>query len=143
VPTVTVWPIEPSGGDDRYHLSNLAIEEHFFVARNRYMESLDVDQIWDGPVVPLLREILTRFEAEASHHDRLAVTTSVASRSRRSFVMDQRLLRGDVLIATCRSVHVCVDRLAGSATAIPEDLWAAIERLDAVHDDRAHERPGP
>lgn len=102
----------------------------FFEARNGYIVGIDIDDIWHQPVVPLLRELLTRFEAEVIGGADLECLTRVASRSRRSFVMEQSLIdrpTGNVA-ASCRSVHVTVG--PDGAVEIPGDLWSAIERRD-------------
>ncbi len=113
-----------------FHVHNLGIEEIFFRARNEYLGGLDVDDLWHQPVVPQLRELLTRFEAEVAQGASLRCTTVVTSRSRRAFVMEQTLVDADTatVMATCRSVQVAVG--SGAAVEIPDWMWHAIEARD-------------
>lgn len=123
----TVPPVQPNG---QHHISNLGIEEMFFSSRNRYLGLLGIDEMWNGGVVPMVRQLTTRFDAEASSGDSLVVISNVVSRSSRAFVMEQRLTREGEIVATCQSVHVCVDRQVGGATGIPDDLWIAIVEVE-------------
>lgn len=127
---VYVVPVQVA--DTPFHVSNLSIEEMFFTARNRYMTMLDVGDVWGGPVLPMIRELVTRFDAEVSQGDALVVVTHVVSRSARAFVMEQRLELETRVAATCRSVQVCVDGVAGGATTIPNDLWKAIVTMEGI-----------
>lgn len=113
-----------------FHVSNLEIERMFFEARNAYIEGVDIDDVWHQPVVPLLRELLTRFDAEVIGGADLECLTRVTSRTRRSFVMEQSLVdrSSGAVAATCRSVHVTVGD--EGPTEIPAELWGAIERRD-------------
>ncbi len=117
-------PVDTAG----FHVSNLEIERMFFEARNEYLAGIDIDDLWHRPVVPLLRELSTRFESEVVGGADLECATWVSSRSRRSFVMEQWLVdrSSGGVAATCRSVHVTVG--AEGAVEIPDDLWSAIER---------------
>lgn len=121
-------PATAPPGTAGFHVSNLEIERMFFEARNAFVAGIDIDDVWHRPVVPLLREILTRFEAEVVGGADLECATCVSSRSRRSFVMEQWLVDRSTgsVVATCRSVHVTVG--AEGAVEIPADLWSAIER---------------
>lgn len=113
-----------------FHLSNLELERLFFEARNQYIAGVDIDDVWHRPVVPVVRELVTRFESEARGGADLECSTRVTSRSRRAFVMQQSLIDRSTgtVAATCRSVHVTVG--ADGPVEIPTDLWTAIERRD-------------
>lgn len=119
--------IEAGTDNADFHVHNLGIEEIFFTARNEYLGGLDVEDLWHQPVVPQLRELLTRFEAEVAQGTTLECTTMVTSRSRRAFVMEQTLVDAAdaTVMATCRSVQVTV--AAGAAVEIPDALWHAVE----------------
>lgn len=126
VRSAAVTPAETGG----FHVSNLEIERMFFDARNEYIAGVDIADVWHQPVVPLLRELLTRFDAEVAGGADLECITRVTSRSRRSFVMEQSLIDGSTnhVVATCRSVNVTVG--PAGAVEIPDELWSAIERRD-------------
>lgn len=117
------------------HVSNLGIAALLFETRNRYFAQLSVPGgIWEGPVVPLMRELLIRYEGEVSVGTRLQGAVAVTARSRRALTMTERLVdvsSGDPprLVASARSVHVTVDRSAGRTAEVPESLLAAVEDL--------------
>lgn len=117
------------------HLSNLGIAALLFETRNRYFARLAVPGgIWEGPVVPLMRELLIHYEGEVSVGTRLQGAVAVTARSRRALTMTERLVdvtSGDPprLVASARSVHVTVDREAGRTAEVPESLLAAVEAL--------------
>ena len=119
--------VEAATGDAEFHVHNLGVEEIFFTARNQYLLDLGIDDLWHQQVVPQLRELLTLFESEIAQGTSLQCRTTVVSRSRRAFVMEQALRFSETgeVAATCRSVHVTVDE--SGAVDIPEALWAAIE----------------
>lgn len=120
-------PVTLSGASPGFHVSNLEIERIFFEGRNSFLISLDRD-LWHRSVVPQVRELTTRFDAEIDAGRELDCATRVVSRSRRAFVMEQVLVdRTDgTVMASCRSVHVTVG--PSGAVDIPDELWAAIER---------------
>jgi acyl-CoA thioesterase FadM len=114
-----------------HHVANMAIDEIFYDTRNRYLRGLGVEDLWAREVQPQIREALIRFESEAMPGDRLRCATWVSSRSNRAFVIEQSLAVPDGrLVATCRSVWVAVNTVRGGATAIPDDLWAAVEAFE-------------
>jgi acyl-CoA thioesterase FadM len=119
--------VEAATGDAEFHVHNLGVEEIFFTARNEFLLGLGIDDLWHQPVVPQLRELLTLFESEIAQGTSLQCQTTVVSRSRRAFVMEQtlRVSESGGVAATCKSVHVTVDE--SGAVDIPEALWAAIE----------------
>lgn len=127
------WPLPPGDTDSEYHVDNLTIEQWFFHARNEYLVTLGVDNIYARSALPVIRELLSRFESEVEFSDEVVVLTNVVSRSRRALVMEQRLMRSGVAVSTCRSVHVFVDQVQGVATEIPAHVWAAIVRREG-HD---------
>jgi acyl-CoA thioesterase FadM len=122
--------VDVPAGDQGFHVSNLEIERIFFDARNAYLAAIDIDDLWHQPVIPQVRELTTRFDAEVTGGAALTCTTRVVSRSRRAFVMEQQLVdsASATVSATCRSVHVTVG--TEGAVEIPDDLWAAIELYD-------------
>jgi acyl-CoA thioesterase FadM len=126
--TRTTYAVPAQSGG--FHVSNLEIERIFFEARNDFIGGLDIDDVWHQPVVPQVREILTRFDAEVNGGAEIECATRVVSRSRRAFVMEQELVerQSSTVAATCRSVHVTVGN--SGAVEIPDHLWAAIERRD-------------
>ena len=115
-----------------FHVSNLMLDELFFRARNAYIDGLGIEDLWHRDVTPQLKELLIRFESEAMPGEPMQSSVWIASRSRRSFVMEQAIhvVEGHRLVATCRSVHVSVSRSAGGAVEIDPVLWDAIERVE-------------
>lgn len=123
----TTTPVDLPRRDSEFHMSNLEIERIFFEVRNDYLVGLDIDDLWHQPVVPQVRELTTRFDAEVTATE-LDCATRIVSRSRRAFVMEQVLFDRPTgtRLSTCRSVHVTVG--ATGAVEIPAALLSAIER---------------
>jgi acyl-CoA thioesterase FadM len=133
------------GNGPGVHLSNLGVARVLFESRNAFLQSLAVDGgIWSEPVIPLIRELLIRYEAEVMPGAPLRCTIAVVSRSRRAFVMEESVTdisdaTAPRLVATCRGVHVAVDSDKGAPVDIPGMLIDAIESSQGApvpHADR-------
>lgn len=115
------------------HLSNLGVARVLFEARNTFLSSLDIEGgIWNQPVIPMIRELLIRYESEVMPGTPLACRIVVVSRSRRALVMQESIT--DIsdhaalhLVATCRGIHVAVDPARGASVEMPVPLIEAIE----------------
>lgn len=114
------------------HLTNLGVAQVLFVARSAFFLSLDIDGgIWNQPVIPMIRELLIRYESQVMPGIPLACPIAVVSRSRRAFVMEESVIDiSDVasprLIATCRGVHVAVESVRGASAEMPDPLIDAV-----------------
>jgi acyl-CoA thioesterase FadM len=114
------------------HLTNLGVAQVLFEARSAFFLSLDIDGgIWNQPVIPMIRELLIRYESQVMAGVPLACPIAVVSRSRRAFVMEESVMDiSDVgsprLIATCRGVHVAVESARGTSAEMPDPLIEAI-----------------
>ncbi len=123
------------GHDPGTHLSNLGIAALLFETRNRFFAALEVSGgIWQGAVVPIMRELLIRYESETEAGALLQGRVAVTGRSRRSLTMTEHLV--DVTspetprpVATGRSVHVTVDRGVARSVEVPDWLLSAVEKL--------------
>lgn len=114
------------------HLTNLGVAQVLFEARSTFLSSLDIEGgIWNQPVIPMIRELLIRYESEVMPGVPLACRIVVESRSRRAFVMQESVTDvSDVaaprLVATCRGVHVAVESARGASVEMPDPLIEAI-----------------
>lgn len=114
------------------HLTNLGVAQVLFVARSSLFLSLDIEGgIWNQPVIPMIRELLIRYESEVMPGVPLACRSIVVSQSRRAFVMEESI--ADIsdataprLVATCRGVHVAVESARGASVDMPDRLIDAI-----------------
>jgi acyl-CoA thioesterase FadM len=131
-------PAPDEGNGVGVHLSNLGVAQVLFESRNAFWQSLVVDGgIWREPVIPLIRELLIRYEAEVMPGAPLRCTIAVVSRSRRAFVMEESVTdmsdaTAPRLVATCRGVHVAVDSDKGAPVDIPGMLIDAIENCQGA-----------
>jgi acyl-CoA thioesterase FadM len=117
--------------DSEFHLNNLDLEKVFFDSRNAYFQALGIADLWHQPVIPQIRELLTRFEREVASGAQLRCVAHVVSRSERAFVMEQVIECEDgAIVAKCRSVHVGVDSEAGAAVTLPDWLWSAVVEME-------------
>jgi len=111
------------------------VAQVLFEARNRYFERLPVEGgIWFERVIPMIRELMIRYESETAQLAPLRCSVVVVGRSRRSLVMEESVTDlGDPehprLVATARSVHVAVDTQAGGSAEVPASLVALIEQV--------------
>lgn len=120
------------------HLTNLGVAQVLFVARSTFLSGLDIEGgIWNQPVIPMIRELLIRYESEVMAGLPLACRIAVESRSRRAFVMQESVTDvSDVaaprLIATCRGVHVAVESARGASVELPDPLIDAIAKAQGA-----------
>ena len=123
------------GHDGGFHVSNQGIAQIFFESRNRYFDRLPVD--WHDRVIPMIRELLIRFQGEVMAGTPVRCTICVIERAAKVLVVEEAAF--DVSdpvaprpIATARSVHVTVDTEAGRAVDVPQALLDLIEALQGA-----------
>jgi acyl-CoA thioester hydrolase len=134
---VRFYELDPYG-----HVNHGVYLNYFEVARVELLEAL-------GYGLPRLRElgfhivvveVTVRFHAPARAGDRLEVHSRIAQLRRASSTWDQRILRGDELIAT-NVVRAAITDATGRPAPPPPGLGEALRRL---RDDTARSWPdGP
>jgi acyl-CoA thioesterase FadM len=135
-------PDEGHGRD--VHVSNLGIARVLFESRNDYFERLPIEGgVWNAPVIPLIREIVLRYEAEVAAGAPVVGSVAITSRSRRSFVMEESMTdlsdpEAPRLIASGRSVHVTIDVAERRAIEIPDWLLLILETFQGAPIPRGH-----
>ena len=137
------------GHGEGVHLSNLGVAGVLFESRNAFVGGLALDEgIWRDPVIPMIRELLIRYESEVRPGARLRCRIAVVSRSRRAFVMQESVTdisdpTAPRLVATCRGVHVAVESDRGISVDVPDALIKAIEAAQGAPVPRAGQPDGP
>ena len=128
------------GHDGGFHVSNQGIAQIFFESRNRYFDSLPVD--WHDRVIPMIRELLIRFQGEVNAGTPVRCTICAVERAAKVLIVEEAAF--DISdpdsprpIASARSVHVTVDTEAGRAVDVPDSLLALIEDLQGAPVPRA------
>lgn len=123
------------GHEGGFHVSNQGIAQIFFESRNRFFDSLPVD--WHDRVIPMIRELLIRFQGEVMAGTPVRCTICVVERAAKVLVVEEAAF--DVTdpaaprpIASARSVHVTVDTEAGRAVEVPDSLLGLIEALQGA-----------
>jgi acyl-CoA thioesterase FadM len=125
--------VAPENEVPGFHVSNHGIARVVFEARNRYFDSLSVEGgIWYGPVTPVIREVLLRYESEVMSGAPVVGAVAIVSRSRRSFVMEESVTdladpAAARLIAIGHSIHVTVDSATRAVVEIPGWLLDVLE----------------
>lgn len=113
------------------HIENLEIAGWLGEAGINYLTkglAQEPDVLFSGTGRPIVREITVRFDREVFGGERLTVGVRMLSRGRRSFVVEQTLLKADgTTAAVGRTVMVTIDTSTGRAVEIPGDFWAAVE----------------
>jgi acyl-CoA thioesterase FadM len=94
-------------------------------------------------VTPAMRRVSYSLDSECTPGQRLTRSIRVASRSRRSCTFEARLTHADDgrPVHVAEMVTVFVDPAQG-AVEIPEDFWAAVERMEG-RSIPVTERPRP
>jgi acyl-CoA thioesterase FadM len=143
-PFVHLMAAPDEGHDGGFHVSNQGIAQIFFEARNRYFDRLPVD--WHDRVIPMIRELLIRFQGEVNAGTPVRCTICAVERAAKVLVVEEAAF--DVSdpaaprpIASARSVHVTVDTEAGGAVDVPDALIELIEALQGAPLPRAEPSP--
>jgi acyl-CoA thioester hydrolase len=113
-----------------YHANHVI---YFEVGRGAFLraQNFDYNAFEAGGHVMVVAELTVKYKAPARYDDALIVRTELAEMGWTSLVFSYTLLKGDIVIAVGRSVHVCLDR-AGRPVAIPTDLRAAVGAPSSV-----------
>lgn len=127
LPTRTQIQVRFSDTDMLGHVNNLSYAAYAEVGRAHFFTSLGEDAPWF-----LLARIEIDFRREGQLGDELYVRSYVESLGETSMTLGQDIVREDEVIASTRSVLVCIDRASRTKMAIPTH-WRLPE-----DDTRAH-----
>lgn len=113
--------------DPYRHLNHSVYVQYFEVGRIDLFASFGwtLTGMADMGASIVVSEITTRFLSPAVEADQLIVETSVADVKRVSAVFEQRILRGDEVLATQTVTAACVS-LEGRPMRFPDELHAAL-----------------
>jgi acyl-CoA thioester hydrolase len=114
--------------DPYRHVNHSVYVQYFEVARIELLDAIGfgIDKMADAGSSIVVTEIRTRFLASATLGDELVVETAVSQMRRASTVWQQRILRGDELIAT-QEVTAAVLSPSGRPARIDPGFGAAVE----------------
>jgi acyl-CoA thioesterase FadM len=115
------------------HIDNIQITELLFGAWTRYLvPGLGVERtfVYRRTGRPIVRSIGVSFEAEIHAGQALRCGVRMLGRGRRSFTLEQLLVRDGTPVARGHVVLVTLDERAGHSVAIPGELWAAVEKFE-------------
>ena len=121
------WLFNPGQLEFHNHLSFL---NWFQDARNAYLELVGLPRLSAATPGPVLTRVEARYLKPLAYADRLLVTARTASLRRRSFVMEYAAWR-DGCCARGSALCVLMINATGAKTPVPEDVRAAMIRLDA------------
>ena len=113
-----------------HHVVDYALQELLSKGWQRY-NGMIREGLTDLPVAVVL-EITTRFLAECLGGDQLQRGVRAASRTRRSFILEEALWQSasGQVVATSRVVMTGIDRKTGRAAEIAPEMWRAVEALE-------------
>ena len=114
--------------DPYNHLNHSAYVQYFEVARIELLELVGygMPQLADQGFHIVVTGIETRFLSPAHSGDTVAVDTEVGEVKRVTAVFNQRIRRGETVLAT-QTVHAAFTNLAGRPTRAPEGFIEALE----------------
>src|SRR5262249_3764024 len=122
--------VEPPGDPNQAHVVDYELQKLLSQGWQRYV-ALVREKAGDIPA-PVVKQITTTFDAECRGGDALQRGVRAASRTRRSYVLEEALWQagsGEV-VATSRVVMTGIDRDTGRAAEIPEAMWSAVEAME-------------
>jgi len=116
--------------DPYNHVNHTAYLGYFETARIEALESvgLGMDDMSAAGVHVVVVEAKARFFVPAVGGDTLTIESEVKERRRASSIWEQRMVRGDTLIATLE-IRAAVTDLGGKPTRFPADLAEAFSAL--------------
>ncbi|HEY0674447.1 MAG TPA: thioesterase family protein [Longimicrobiales bacterium] len=126
------WPIAWGDMDAFAHVNNTVFFRLFESARMAYLTRINFSGA-QAAAGPILAETQCRFRRPISYPDTVQVGARVTSVAHDRFTMEYRIVRGDGNLAADGSgLIVAFDYAAGSKIPIPDEVRAAIRRLDGV-----------
>lgn len=117
----------------RGHLDNAGGAELLSTARNRYFAEavawpgIGPDTLW----LPV-RHVAIDYESEAFAGERFFCGVRVRGRSRRTIALEQTMweVRSGRVVLRCKAVLVVFDTATKRSIAVPDELWAAVQRAE-------------
>lgn len=133
-PVVIRIPIQWGEMDAYGHVSNVVFFRYFESARVRYLEHCGFHQSYDRDKIgAILHSTSCRFRRPLFYPDTAVVGTRVVELGEDRFTMSCQLVSEaqDAVAAEGRSVVVSYDYVKREPVRIPDDVRAAIERLES------------
>ena len=130
-----VQPMTAADVPGTSHVDNIQIMSMLFDAWMSYMNQglgIDRTEVFVNAGRPIVKSVSAQFHAEIHAGQQLTCGVRVASRSTRSFTLEQVLWSDEPSrpVATGAVVLVTIDRTSGRPVEIPTDLWDAVERAE-------------
>jgi acyl-CoA thioester hydrolase len=121
--------------DPYNHLNHSAYIQYFEVGRIELLDSIGfgLSRLQDVGCYLVVTEIHTKFLKSAGPHDELVVETELGEMRRASSTWNQRMMRGDDLLAT-QTVSFAATNAEGKPIRLPRDLVAAFAAFGATGD---------
>ena len=122
--------VAPGDPDSHYHLVDYQTQEMVSTLWSKYL-AMAREGLSPSTVVPAMRRVSYSLDSEATPGQRLQRGIRVASRSRRACTFEAGLWHAEDgrMVHSAEMVTVFVDPAKG-AVEIPEDFWAAVERIE-------------
>lgn len=117
----------------RGHLDNAGGAELLSTARNLYFaEAVAWPGIGPDTVWLPVRHVAIDYESEAFAGERLCCGVRACGRSRRTISLEQTMweVRSGRVVLRCRAVVVVFDTVSKRSIAVPDELWAAVQRAE-------------
>jgi acyl-CoA thioesterase FadM len=112
------------------HVVDYALQKLLSVGWQRYVGIIR-EGLADLPAAAV-KEITTTFHAECLGDDQLQRGVRAASRTRKSYTLEEALWQSasGQVVATSRVVMLGIDRATGRAAEIPPEMWQAVENFE-------------
>ncbi len=130
------WPIQIDipvawGDMDAFgHVNNTVFFRWFETARIAFFEATGVaDRMESDGIGPILASTRCDFKLPVAYPERVRAHTTVTRVGRTSFVMANRVTRGDELVAVGEGVLVMLDYRTGTKVPLPDSLRERIASL--------------
>ncbi len=135
LPVCLVVPVQWGEMDALGHVNNIVFLRWFESVRMKYFFRCHVlDRVKSENVGPILASTSVAFKSPVTYPDTVTAEATVPRVGNSSFTMKYTLkstAQDDAVVAKCEAAIVMVDYGSGRSVRVPDDVRAAIERLEA------------
>lgn len=129
--------MEAPAGEGGDYVSGMQLSRMMYEAAMDYLAAAanvsHTDALAAQPIRPVLRSVTAQFDSKLYAGELVRVGVRAVSRTARSFVLAQEVLRmasDERIVASGTVSFVMVDLATGGAVEIPPALWDRIEEFD-------------